>query len=299
MSFLAMLYQRSIAIAESATASLRRLSVGDCFGFVVSIVGAFGCIYFMIDEDFVMTHSILLHFVVLYLSSTTVGYLLAFLVGIPHLLGSLLTGIILRNCEIIEGFDLPDGLTRTIRTISLSWIMLVSGIEIDHSKVGTLSLRLMFFPGVIEAFATAGMSMLAFNMPFLLSLSQGWILAAVSPAIIIPSMIELRIRGFGSSIPSLLMSAASLDDIIAISGFTVCIGIALDSSDTNLALSIFVHGPVSLFLGALIGSVGGVILAAITQVSASWQSTVIALEISLFMIYFCEVINIDTSAALA
>jgi hypothetical protein len=112
-------------------------------------------------------------------------------------------------------------------------------------------------------------------------------------------MIELRIRGFGSSIPSLLMSAASLDDIIAISGFTVCIGIALDSSDTNLALSIFVHGPVSLFLGALIGSVGGVILAAITQVSASWQSTVIALEISLFMIYFCEVINIDTSAALA
>eukprot|EP00985_Skeletonema_marinoi_P000430 scaffold152_cov121-Skeletonema_marinoi.AAC.4 len=267
---------------------------------IVGHDGGLGCCILMIDEELIFTRTNALHIAILYVSSMTVGYCLEHFVGIPNLLGSLLTGIILRNCGVFEDFDLPDKFTSAVRAMSLSWILLVSGIEMDISKVGSLSLRLMLFPGVVEAFSTAGMAMLLFNMPFALSLSQGFILAAVSPAIIIPYMIELRKKGVGGScIPSLLMSAASLDDIIAISGFSVCIGIALDSSDKNLALSLFVHGPVSLFLGALIGSVGGFILAAITQVSASWQSTLIALEIALLMTHFCEMINFDASEALA
>jgi hypothetical protein len=293
MSILALLHKCKIIDALRRSSDVRRV-----FGFVLAIAGGCSCIILMINEDFEVNRRVVQNIVLLYVSAISFGYSLDYFIGIPNVLSALLVGIILKNCGIVEEF--PRGFSDNVRRVSLTWILLLSGMEIDLTKVGRMSFRLMLCPGVIEAFATAGVSLLLFDMPFPLSLSLGFILAAVSPAIIVPCMIELRNQGFGNSIPSLLMSAASLDDIVAITGFTICIRIALDSSNSNnLALSIFVHGPLTLFIGVTIGVISGVILAIIITFTASWQRTVISLEIALLLTFFCDFINFDGSGAVA
>lgn len=96
------------------------------------------------------------------------------------------------------------------------------------------------------------------------------------------------------------MAAASLDDIVAITGFTICIGLAMDAgSNNNLALSAFIHGPVTLFLGVVSGCIGGAILALTRYCSDSWQRSVIAIELALLMTYGYKMIHFDGCGAVA
>lgn len=90
--------------------------------------------------------------------------------------------------------------------------------------------------------------------------------------------------GVNKGIPSLVMAACALDDIVAITGFTICIGIAMDNSD-NLALSAFLHGPCAIFIGVVSGCVSGCILACTRSCPNPWQRTAIALELGLIMTY--------------
>jgi len=100
-------------------------------------------------------------------------------------------------------------------------------------------------------------------MPPALALSLAFVLAAISPAILVSWMTSLQRQGYGveKGIPSLVMAACAFDHIVAIAGFTICIGIATNSRD-DLLLSAFLHGPVCIFLGLVSGCVGGFALAA-------------------------------------
>jgi len=87
-------------------------------------------------------------------------------------------------------------------------------------------------------------------MPPAFALALGFVLAAVSPTIILPGMTGLQRRGFGvdNGISSIVMTACAMDDIVAVTGYTTCIGVAFDdqshdSRAANLALSAFLHGP--------------------------------------------------------
>lgn len=71
-------------------------------------------------------------------------------------------------------------------------------------KSGWISLRLTLIPGIVEAFTVAGASVWIIGMPLTLALSLGFILAAVSPAIVVPGMMQLQHLGYGveKAIPS-------------------------------------------------------------------------------------------------
>lgn len=182
-------------------------------------------------------------------------------------------------------------------------------MEIDVNavaKAGGISLRLTFLPGLVEAITCAVASHLLFNMPLAFALSLGFILAAVSPAIVMPGMSSLQRLGFGvdKGIPSIVMAACAMDDIVAITGYTLCIGVAFDnyskdSSPSNLALSTFLHGPVAIFLGVLTGCVCGIVLAATRICPCNWQRTVVALELALLMTYGSQRAGFDGSGAIA
>ena len=93
-------------------------------------------------------------------------------------------------------------------------------------KQGWVAARLTVLPGFCEAMACGGMAVALWDMPPALGFSLGFIVAAVSPAVVVSGMFELQKRGYGiaKGIPSLVVAAASFDDVIAISGYSIAVG---------------------------------------------------------------------------
>lgn len=263
----------------------------------VFIVAAFCCCLLLIliayDSIITVTSNDVVKVTVLWIAALLGGCLF----DMVHLslLGSLIAGILLQNiCDL----SLPSEFIDWITTISLCTILLMSSLEISIEKimqVGTICLRLTTLPGMIEALTAASLGVLLFDMPFTLALALGYILSAVSPAIVVPSMISLKNLGYGAErgIPTLVMAAASFDDLAAITGFTVSIGIALDSNSENIFLSSFIHGPVQLFIGVGTGLFMGVALATTRFCLHQWQRTLIALELSVLVSYLFKCIHLD------
>merc|ERR1719359_562935 len=184
------------------------------------------------------------------------------LIGAPRLLGMLCMGIALKNIgDPVRG--LPDAWAGVIRTFGLTNILMRGGLEMDIGAVKRLGLavvRLTVLPGVSEAFTVACCSMAMFGMPFPLGLALGFILGAVSPAVVVGGMFDLQQRHYGveKGVPSLVVAAASFDDVVAISGFSLCIGFAIGSGDLASQL---LHGPLEIILGVGTGFCGAYICA--------------------------------------
>lgn len=172
------------------------------------VTGGCVCLYLLIQEQFVVSPAAVANVAILWVASIGVGYIFQ-AVGIPPLLGSLVAGILLQNT--VDNFELSHRFGETIETVGLCIILLISSTEIDVHAIasaGGISLRLTFLPGLVEAAGTAAASYWLFDMPPALALSLGFILAAVSPAIVIPGMTNLQRLGYGveKGIPSLVMA---------------------------------------------------------------------------------------------
>ena len=201
-------------------------------------------------------------------------------IGMPGLMGNLLAGILLKNAipngdvtfKTVRG--LPDYWASDLITCGLTIIFLRGGLEIDLElvkKAGLVAVRLTCLPGITEALTVACVSMAIFGMHFMLGLSLGFILAAVSPAVVVGAMFELKKKGYGvkQNIPVLVVAAASFDDVVAISGFAICISFAIPSAHSSTTTTILhaTHGPVTLLLGVL----GGMLGAAVTSITKVWD----------------------------
>ena len=288
--------------ANNATNSEKKTTMNNDFISTLLII-LLGCICILLivqdDQPVVISSQDVITVSVLWLVSSIVGYLTS-LVGVPSLLGSLTSGILLANIPI--DFNLSPNFGEFIQTTGLCIILLISGCEIDINKVikaGVVALRLTLLPGLCEAIASAYVANWLFDMSLMFSLALGFILAAVSPAIIVPGMTNLKRLGYGvdKGIPSLLMAACAFDDIVAITGYTICIGIALNSSD-NLVLAAFYHGPVAIFLGIVSGCLAGCVLAVVRYYFPhDWQHSIVALELGLIMTYGYKIIGLDGAGA--
>jgi NhaP-type Na+/H+ or K+/H+ antiporter len=186
-----------------------------------------------------------------------VGGQLLSIIGMPPLLGMLLAGMALKNCgDPVRG--LPDSWAAAIRAFGLMNILMRGGLEMDVGavrRIGMAVVRLTALPGITEALCVAGLAMATFQMKFFLALAFGFILAAVSPAVVVGGMFDLQSRGYGvgKGIPSLVVAAASFDDVVAISGFSMFIGLA---SGTGDVLWEALHGPINIVAGVLFGLLG-------------------------------------------
>lgn len=98
-----------------------------------------------------------------------------------------------------------------------------SGLELDIQslrRAGGAAIRLTACPGLVEAAVVGGLAVALFNMPIALGITLGFVLAAVSPAVVVSGMFDLQKRGYGvrKGIPSIIVAAASFDDVLAITG---------------------------------------------------------------------------------
>ncbi|XP_073093334.1 sodium/hydrogen exchanger 9B1 isoform X4 [Manis javanica] len=131
-------------------------------------------------------------------------------------------------------------------------------LALKHLK--GVCLRLAMGPCLMEACATAVISHFLLNFPwqwgFLLGPPLSFVIGAVSPAVVIPSMLLLQENGYGieKGIPTLLIAASSLDDILAITGFNTCFSIVFSSgSILNNVLASCRDILVGILIGAVLG----------------------------------------------
>ena len=160
------------------------------------------------------------------------------------------------------GHDLDPYISRTLRQICLTVILLMAGLELDPVQLSRLSgmvVRATFIPCLTEAVAVAIFSNLLLGLPWTVGFMLGFILAAVSPAVIIPSLMSLSGRGYGleKGIPTLVIAACAADDVVAISGFGIFLGITFSSGAPLWKL--ILHGPIEVIIGVTFGGFWGLL----------------------------------------
>lgn len=186
-------------------------------------------------------------------------------VKLPGLIGMLFTGIIL-GPYVLNMLDSSILLVSAdIRKIALVIILTRAGLTLnleDLKKVGRPAFLMCFVPATFEMI---GMIILA---PRLLDVSLieaaviGAVVAAVSPAVVVPKMIKLMEDGYGTKqgIPQLILAGASVDDVYVIVMFTAFTSLAQGG---NVSVMSFVNIPVSIMFGIIIGIIIGKALAVV------------------------------------
>lgn len=197
-------------------------------------------------------------------------------INLPRIIGMLVTGIVL-GPFVLNLLD-PSilSISAELRQMALIIILLKAGLSLDLSdlkKVGR--------PAVMMAFVPASFEILAFFFfaPCILGVTRieaavmGAVLGAVSPAVVVPRMVQLMETKYGTkkSIPQMILAGASCDDIYVIVLFTTFVGMAQGGSANIVD---FVNIPISIVLGILLGAVTGWLLSAFFETAYAHKNCV-------------------------
>lgn len=179
---------------------------------------------------------------------------------LPGLLGMLIAGILLGPYALNHLDDTILSISADLRQIALIIILMRAGLSLDlrdMRKVGRAALLLCFVPACFEI---AGMMLLAplfFGISTLDAAIMGTVVAAVSPAVVVPKMLGLMDEGYGvrQGIPQMIMAGASVDDVFVIVLFTALTGL---SQGQAITAGSFLQVPVSILLGIAGGILCGI-----------------------------------------
>lgn len=184
-------------------------------------------------------------------------------IHIPRIIGMLLTGIILGPyvCDLLDPSIL--GISSELRQMALIIILIKAGISLsvdDLKKVGRPAILMSFLPAVMEilAFILLGPAILQINR--IEAAIMGAVLGAVSPAVVVPRMVMLMEKKYGTDkqIPQLILAGASLDDVFVIVLFSTFVDMAQGG---RVNVKNFINIPISITLGIVLGALVGIILA--------------------------------------
>ncbi len=183
-------------------------------------------------------------------------------IGLPRIIGMLLTGILIGPYVLNWLDDSILSISSALRQMALIIILIKAGLSLDLSdlkKVGR--------PAVMMSCVPASCEILAFFLlaPHILGINRieaavmGAVLGAVSPAVVVPRMVQLmeEKRGTGQGIPQMILAGASCDDIYVIVLFSTFVGMAQGGSANMMD---FVNIPVSIVLGVALGAAVGLLL---------------------------------------
>lgn len=181
---------------------------------------------------------------------------------LPRIIGMLLTGILLGPYALNWLDESILGISSQLRQIALIIILIKAGLSlnlVDLKKVGR--------PAVMMACVPASFEILAYVLfaPAILGVSRveaavmGAVLGAVSPAVVVPRMVQLMETQYGTkkSIPQMILAGASCDDIFVIVLFSTFSSMAQGGS---VQVMDFVNIPISIVLGVALGAVAGYLL---------------------------------------
>ena len=181
---------------------------------------------------------------------------------LPRIIGMLATGIVLGPYVL----DLLDpsilSISSDLRKMALIIILLKAGVSLnleDLKKVGRPAIMMAFVPATFELIGYLVFAPLILGITRVEAAVMGSVLAAVSPAVVVPRMVQLMENKYGTekAIPQMIMAGASCDDIFVIVLFTTFLSMAQGGSADIKA---FVNIPISIILGIILGAIVGYLL---------------------------------------
>ena len=203
------------------------------------------------------------------LTSIAIILLLGLLMGwifskfkLPSLLGMIIVGIIISP----HALNLVDEsilmISGDLRQIALVIILTRAGLSLnisDLKKVGRPAVLMCFVPACVEILGTIIFAPILLKVSVLEAAIMGSVIAAVSPAVVVPRMIRLIDEGYGKnkSIPQLILAGASVDDVFVIVVFTAFTTLA---STGEMSVASFIQIPISILLGVILGCGVGILL---------------------------------------
>lgn len=178
---------------------------------------------------------------------------------LPSLLGMLATGIVLGPYVLNLIDDSILAISSDIRKIALVIILTRAGLSLDISglkKIGRSAIMMCFVPASFELLGIIWLAPKLLGISVLEAAIMGAVLAAVSPAVVVPRMVRLMEEGYGTdkNIPQLILAGASVDDVYVIVLFTTFTGMI---QGDGVSVIRFINIPVSIILGIVIGFASG------------------------------------------
>ena len=186
-------------------------------------------------------------------------------IGLPRIIGMLGVGIVASPYVL----DLLDpkilGISSELRQIALIIILIKAGLSLnlsDLKKVGRPAVLMCFVPACLEIIGMVLLAPRLLGVTLLDAAIMGAVVAAVSPAVIVPRMIRLIDEGRGTQkgIPQMILAGASVDDVFVIVLFTTFTGMAQGKAASVMS---FVNIPISILVGAAVGIIIGIVFALI------------------------------------
>lgn len=184
-------------------------------------------------------------------------------IKLPSLLGMLVTGVVLGPYVLNLLDESILGISPELRKIALIIILTRAGLGLDLSglkKIGRPAVLMCFVPASFEILGMILFAPKLMGITLLEAAVMGAVLAAVSPAVVVPRMVKLMEEGYGvkEGIPQLILAGASVDDVYVIVLFSTFVGMMQGEGASIIR---FINIPVSIFLGIAIGLIIGVMLA--------------------------------------
>lgn len=186
---------------------------------------------------------------------------------LPRIIGMLLAGIILgpHTLNLLDGSIME--ISSDLREMALVIILLRAGISLnikDLLKVGRPAILMSCIPALFEIFSFSIFGPYFLNITKLEGAIIGSILGAVSPAIVVPKMVYLMDKKYGTkkSIPQLILAGSSLDDVFVIVLFSTFVNLERGGSGNIMS---FVNIPVSILTGIGLGILFGSLFASFLE----------------------------------
>ncbi|MFI3320773.1 MAG: cation:proton antiporter [Rikenellaceae bacterium] len=200
----------------------------------------------------------LLSLAYIFLLAMALGYIFK-LLHLPMLLGMLITGVVLGShfLDVISGSVLS--ISAELRQIALVVILLRAGLALDIKSlksVGRSAVMMCFVPASFEIVGMLIVAPLVLGVSYIDAAIMGAVVAAVSPAVVVPKMLNLMEQGIGTQkgIPQMIMAGGSVDDVFVIVLFTAFLTLGGGGA---VEVAHFIQIPVSIVLGLLLGVASG------------------------------------------
>jgi NhaP-type Na+/H+ or K+/H+ antiporter len=183
-------------------------------------------------------------------------------IKLPGLLGMLIVGIILGPSVLNLISPELMGIAPDLRQIALVIILTRAGLSLninDLKKVGRPALLMCFVPACFEIVGMIVLAPIFLHISIIEAAIMGSVIAAVSPAVVVPRMLKLMEEGYGTDkgIPQMIVTGSSADDVFDIVLFTTFVSLAQGG---HVSAGSFVKVPVSILIGILVGIIYGFVI---------------------------------------
>ncbi|CAG9784496.1 unnamed protein product [Diatraea saccharalis] len=190
------------------------------------------------------------------------GWLMVKVTTLPQLIGMLIVGLVLKNIGFVNFDEHYMKVCSYIRKIALTIILTRAGLDLDpHAmrKFFLTVIKLALVPWTFECVLCAVLAHFFLGLPWDWAFLLGSIIAAVSPAVIVPCLFRLRGKGYGVSkgIPTLVLAVSGIDDAASVAVFGIVSSIMFSTSSLTMNL---IQGPLSIVVGIAVGVLCGYLL---------------------------------------